>query len=66
MESELELTRERVIERIEREAQRRLGLSAREFLLKYQGGRPEDGGEFADLLTIRQLPEPTDPLLATA
>lgn len=66
MEPDLELTREQVIERIEREARRRLGLSAREFLLEYQRGRLKDCGEFADLLALRQLLEPTDPLLAAA
>jgi len=66
MEAELELTREQVIERIEREARRRMGLSARDFLMEYQSGRLKDCGEFADLLALRQLLEPTDPLLDAA
>ena len=67
MEPVLELTRDQIIAHIDRESRRRLdGLPAEEFLRAYQAGRLKDCGEFADLLALVQLLDPTDPLLAAA
>lgn len=62
----LELTRSEILERIERGARRRLGVSARELLCAYRHGRLDDPGKVADLLVLADLLAPDDPVLSDA
>ncbi len=62
----VELTREELVERLEQEALRRRGMSARDLLLAYRRGTLEDPGEVADLLALASLLPENDPLLAAA
>ena len=62
----VELTREELVERLEQEALRRRGMSARDLLLAYRRGSLEDPGEVADLLALASLLPENDPLLAAA
>ena len=62
----LELTREQILERLERGAQRRRGMSARDLLQAYMVGRLEDPGAVADLLVLAALLPEDDPLLVPA
>ena len=62
----VELTREELVERLEQEALRRRGMSARDLLLAYRRGRLDDPGEVADLLALASLLPEDDPLLAAA
>lgn len=62
----IELTREQIRERLERGAQKRRGMSARELLQAYMTGRLEDPGSVADLLVLADLLPEDDPLLVPA
>jgi hypothetical protein len=62
----LELTRDEILERIERGTRRRLGMSARELLCAYRHGRLDDPGAVADLLVLADLLAPDDPVLSDA
>jgi hypothetical protein len=60
---EVHLTREQIIARVERGAQRRLGVSAQEMLSAYRRGEVPDPGLIADLLMLIRLLPDNDPLL---
>jgi len=60
----LTLTREQIIAIIEREAQKRLGLSARELFRRYSEGLLEDPGEVSDLIVVADLLPEDDELFA--
>jgi hypothetical protein len=62
----LEMTRHQIVERIDRGARRRRGLSARELLEAYHAGRLEDPGAVADLLVLADLLPEDDPIFARA
>lgn len=62
----LELTRDQILERIERGARGRLGMSARELLCAYRRGRLDDPGAVADLLVLADLLASDDPVLSDA
>lgn len=62
----LELTRDEIVRRIERGAQRRLHMSARELVQAYRSGRLEDPGLVADLLALSSLLAESDPLFVPA
>jgi hypothetical protein len=62
----LELTREEIIQRIEKGAQRRLHMSAGDMLRNYRAGRLEDPGAVADLIALANLLPDNDPLFANA
>ncbi len=64
--SVLELTRDEIIERIEKGAQRRLGISAKELIRKYRDGKLQDPGSVADLLALANLLPDDDPLVVAA
>lgn len=60
----LTLTREQILEILERESQKRLGLSARELFRRYARGLLEDPGEVSDLVVIADLLPEDDELFA--
>ncbi len=60
----LELSREDILRRIEKAAQRRLKMSAAELLRAYRAGRLEDPGRVADLLVLADLLREDDPIFA--
>ena len=60
----LELSREDILRRIEKAAQRRLKMSASELLRAYRAGRIEDPGRVADLLVLADLLREDDPIFA--
>ena len=60
----LELSREDILRRIEKAAQRRLNMSASELLCAYRAGRLEDPGRVADLLVLADLLREDDPIFA--
>lgn len=62
----LELSRAEIVAHIDREAQRRLGMSAKDMLRAYREGRLRDCGKVADLLALANLLDPADPLFAAA
>jgi hypothetical protein len=62
----LELTRDEIVERLERGLNRRLGRSAREVLVAYRAGKLDDPGRVADLLILADLLPEDDPLFAAA
>jgi hypothetical protein len=62
----LELTRDEIVRRIERGAQRRLHMSARELVQAYRLGRLEDPGLVADLIALASLLAESDPLFVPA
>ena len=57
-----ELSRDEIIERIERGAQRRLNTSARDLVRRYRTGKLQDPGSVADLLALANLLPDNDPL----
>jgi len=61
----LTFTREQIIAIIEREAQKRLGLSARELFRRYSKGLLEDPGEVSDLIVVADLLPEDDELFAS-
>jgi hypothetical protein len=62
----LDLTREQIVELLDREAQRRLGKPWQELVKLYRVGKLEDCGQFADLLALANLLTNDDPLFAAA
>ncbi len=58
----LELSREEIVDRLERGTQRRLHMSAQEFVQAYRAGRLPDPGAVADLLALVFLLPDNDPL----
>lgn len=62
----LRLSRDEIADLIERQAQRRRGLSARQLLGAYRQGRLENPGDVADLLVLADLLPQDDPLFAAA
>ncbi len=62
----LELTRDEIVRRIERGAQRRLHMSARELVQAYRAGQLEDPGAVADLLSLASLLVESDLLFVPA
>lgn len=62
----LQLSRDEIERRLERGAQRRLHMSARELVEAYRAGRLEDPGAVADLLALASLLLETDPLFVPA
>lgn len=62
----LELSRDEIIKRIERGAQRRLHTSAKDLVRRYRTGKLEDPGSVADLLALANLLPDDDPLFGNA
>ena len=62
----LTLTREQIIAIIEREAQKRLGLSARDLFRRYASGELADPGRVSDLVILSRLLPEDDELFAAA
>lgn len=62
----LKLSRKQIIDRIERGAQRRLGMSAKEFIRACEEGRIKDPGAVADLIALTHLLPEKDPLFEAA
>ena len=60
----VELTRDQIIERIERGARRRMRLSAKELIHAYRHGQLQDSGKVVDLLSLANLLDEEDPLFA--
>jgi hypothetical protein len=60
----LTLTREQIMAILEREARKRLGLSARELFRRYAKGLLDDPGEVSDLVVIADLLPEDDELFA--
>jgi hypothetical protein len=60
------LTRKEIIEELERECQRRLGISAAELFRQYREGRLAEPGAVADLLILADLLPEDDALFAAA
>jgi hypothetical protein len=61
-----ELSREEIIDEMERVAQRRRHLSAVEVIRRYRDGSLEDAGEVADVIVLETLLPEDDPIFATA
>jgi len=62
----LTLTREQIIAIIEREAQKRLGLSARDLFRRHANGDLDDPGRVSDLVILSHLLPEDDELFAAA
>ena len=62
----VELTRDDILNRIDRGAQQRLGISGRALLCAYRARRLQDPGRVADLLVLADLLPEEDWLLAGA
>jgi len=62
----IELTRDEIIKRIDRGAQRRLHTSAKDLVRRYRAGKLEDPGSVADLLALANLLPDNDPLFGNA
>src|SRR5687767_10133704 len=58
----VELTRDEIVERIEKGAQRRACSSAYELLRQYRAGKLQDPGSVADLLALSNLLPDDDPV----
>lgn len=56
------LTRAQILARVERGANRRLGMSAAEMVSAYRAGSIGDAGEICDLLALTELLPENDPL----
>ena len=61
-----DLTRDEIIDEMERVSQRRRHLSAAEVLRQYRDGSLDDAGEVADVIVLATLLPEDDPLFATA
>jgi hypothetical protein len=66
MEDVLTLSRDEIVERIDREARRRLRISAEELLRRYRAGELDDPGYVADLIMLADLLPDDDALFAAA
>jgi hypothetical protein len=62
----LTLSREQIIAILEREAKKRLGLSARELFRRYARGELKDPGRVSDLVILSHLLPENDELFAAA
>jgi len=62
----LELSRDQIVAQLEKESQRRLGMSADKFLLLYRLGRIPDPGSVGDLVVLADLLSDDDPLITAA
>jgi len=62
----LTLSRQEIVDRLDREARVRLGMTVEEFLRKYRAGALHDPGEVADLIALANLLVEDDPLFAAA
>jgi hypothetical protein len=62
----LELSRAEIVETLDRESRRRLGVSGAELIQRYRAGTLKDCGTVADLLALAQLLTEDDPLFAAA
>lgn len=62
----LELTREQIVQQLDREARRRLNISGEELVRRYRAGLLEDCGNVADLLALASLLSEDDCLFAAA
>jgi hypothetical protein len=62
----LELSRDEIVRRIERAAQRRLHISAQDLVRRYRAGKLKDPGSVADLLALANLLPDNDPLFGNA
>jgi hypothetical protein len=51
----VELTQEQIVRRIQREARKRRGVSARELFAAFRAGTLEDPGDVMDLLSLASL-----------
>lgn len=58
----LELTRDDIIEEMDRVSMDRLGMSAHEVLSRYSAGELEQVGEVGDVLVLADLLDPSDPI----
>lgn len=58
----LELTRDQIVDEMERVTRRRLGIGAKEALHLYETGELQDAGEIGDVLVLADLLEPSDPI----
>jgi hypothetical protein len=58
----VELSRDEIIDRIEKGAQRRLHKSAKDLVRYYRMGKLDDPGRVADLLALSDLLPDNDPL----
>jgi hypothetical protein len=62
----LELSREQIVELLEKGTRRRLGMSAQDFLRLYREGRIPDAGAVGDLIVLADLLGEEDPLIKAA
>jgi hypothetical protein len=62
----LQLSRDKVVRRLERGAQRRLNMCARDLVEAYRAGHLEEPGAVGDLLALASLLVATDPLFVPA
>lgn len=62
----LELTRDDILRRLERGAQRRRRLSAADLLRQYRSGTLEEPCDVADLLALADLLPDNDPVFSAA
>lgn len=62
----LKLSREEILDRIDREARVRLRMTGEEFLRQYRAGVLDNLGEVADLIVLVNLLAEDDPLFAAA
>jgi len=60
----LKLSRSEILERIEKEAQARLGMTAEDFVRRYRAGTLDSPGEAGDLIVLVNLLKEDDPLFA--
>ncbi len=64
--SDIALSRDEIIERIDKGARQRRGVSGRSLIAAYQEGRLEQAGDVADLLVLAELLEDNDPFFPAA
>jgi hypothetical protein len=58
----LELTRDEIIQEMDRVSKDRLGMTAYEVLSRYAAGHLEEVGEVGDVLVLADLLDPSDPI----
>lgn len=64
--TDLEFTRDQIVEILETGAHDRLGMSAGALIRAYRDGTLEEPGDVADLIVLARLLEEDDPLFAAA
>lgn len=62
----IELSRAKIVELLDREAKRRLGVSGEELIRRYNSGKLTDCGLVSDLLALASLLKKDDPLFVAA